>query len=195
MSTATKSQNFSAFLKFIKRPQTTFYADTMSHSKVIRSRKSQNLPSGQNLSIGQNFLQQFFFSIDILLKLQKQILIYFCKFSCNSDTKVVTYYVIMLCCNLSVGVALNAPFTTNGMCAKSNMIHMSCGQAIIKWSRRVISMVACCHSVKLCALAARAFLSQQLFNTGLLKLFCSAAPFWKWFVYAAPLTDSLEPGC
>jgi len=89
MSTATKSQNFSAFLKFIKRPQTTFYADTMSHSKVIRSRKSQNLPSGQNLSIGQNFLQQFFFSIDILLKLQKQILIYFCKFSCNSDTKVV----------------------------------------------------------------------------------------------------------
>jgi len=27
----------------MKRPQTKFHADTMSHSKVIRSKKSQNL--------------------------------------------------------------------------------------------------------------------------------------------------------
>jgi len=42
-------------------------------------------------------------------------------------------------------------------------IHSVCGanQAIIEWSWRVISVVACCHSVKLCAHAARAFRSQQ----------------------------------
>jgi len=34
-------------------------------------------------------------------------------------------------------------------------------QAIIEWSRRVISIVACCNSVKLYALPARAFRSQQ----------------------------------
>jgi len=34
-------------------------------------------------------------------------------------------------------------------------------QAIIEWSRRVISIVACCHSAKLCAYAARDFRSQQ----------------------------------
>jgi len=38
----------------MKRPQTKFHADTMSHSNVLRSKKSQNLPLGQNLSIGQN---------------------------------------------------------------------------------------------------------------------------------------------
>jgi len=35
-------------------------------------------------------------------------------------------------------------------------------QAIIEWSRRVISIVACCHSAKLCALAARDFQSQHI---------------------------------
>ena len=35
-------------------------------------------------------------------------------------------------------------------------------QAIIEWSRRVISIVGCCHCVKLCAHATRDFLSQQL---------------------------------
>jgi len=30
-------------------------------------------------------------------------------------------------------------------------------QAIAEWSRQVISTIACCHSVKLCALAAQAF--------------------------------------
>jgi len=34
-------------------------------------------------------------------------------------------------------------------------------QAIIKWSCHAYSFVACCHSVKLWALAARAFQSQQ----------------------------------
>ena len=34
-------------------------------------------------------------------------------------------------------------------------------RAVIEWSRRMISIVTCCHSVKLCALAVRAFISQQ----------------------------------
>ena len=61
------------------------------------------------------------------------------------------------CCNLSAGVALNARFTTNGMCAQNNTTYIWREQAIIKWLRRVISIVACCHSAKLCAHAARAF--------------------------------------
>jgi len=36
-------------------------------------------------------------------------------------------------------------------------------QAIIEWSRRMISIVACCHSAKLCAYAARDFRSQLYF--------------------------------
>jgi len=36
-------------------------------------------------------------------------------------------------------------------------IYMWREQKIIEWSRRVISIVACCHSAKLCAHAARAF--------------------------------------
>jgi len=35
-------------------------------------------------------------------------------------------------------------------------------QAIIEWSWRVISVVACCHCTKFCALAAQAFRSQHL---------------------------------
>ena len=61
-------------------------------------------------------------------------------------------------------LALNVQFTTNGMCAKNNT-HIYCmwrELAVIEWSRRVISIVACCHSVKLCALAAQAFRSQQV---------------------------------
>jgi len=53
----------------MKRPQTKFYADSMNHSKAIRSKNSPNFLAAQ-----------FFFFIDILLKLQKQILICFCKF-------------------------------------------------------------------------------------------------------------------
>ena len=70
------------------------------------------------------------------------------------------YTIVVL--NFSIGVALNVWFTTNGMCAKNNThIYMWCEQAIIEWSWHVISIVACCHSVKLWALAARAFRSQQ----------------------------------
>ena len=78
------------------------------------------------------------------------------------------------CCNLSVGVALIVWFTTNGMCEKNNNIHMRREQAIIEWSWRVNSIVACCHSVKLCALATRAFRSQhwQLVDDFCSLLFC-----------------------
>jgi len=55
----------------------------------------------------------------------------------------------------------SARFTTNGIRAKKNTIYMRPEQAIIKWSYRVGSIVACCQSVKICALAARAFRSQQ----------------------------------
>ena len=65
------------------------------------------------------------------------------------------------CCNLSAGIALNVRFPMNGMCAKNNTHNMWREQAIIKLSQRVISIVACCHSVKLCTPAARAFQSQQ----------------------------------
>ena len=49
------------------------------------------------------------------------------------------------CCNLFGGVALIVWFTTNGMCAKNKNICMWREQAIKEWSRRVISVVACCH--------------------------------------------------
>ena len=47
------------------------------------------------------------------------------------------------------------------MCVKNNTIHMWREQAIIEWSWHVNSIVACCHSAKLCAYAARGFRSQQ----------------------------------
>jgi len=59
------------------------------------------------------------------------------------------------CCNLSVGVALNVWFTTNGMYAKNNTTYMWREQATIEWLRRMIYIVACRHSAKLCAYAAR----------------------------------------
>jgi len=65
------------------------------------------------------------------------------------------------CYNLSVGVALNARFTTNGICRKNNTMYTWREQAITEWSHWVKSIVACCHSAKLCAHAARAFRSQQ----------------------------------
>ena len=67
-----------------------------------------------------------------------------------------------LCCNLAGGVALIVWFTTNGICAKNKNIYAWCEQAIIEWSWHVNSIVACCHSAKLCAYAARDFRSQQL---------------------------------
>jgi len=58
-----------------------------------------------------------------------------------------------------IQVLLQVRFTTNGICAKNNT-HIYV-QAIIEWLRRMISIAACCHSVKLCALAARAFRSHE----------------------------------
>ena len=49
-----------------------------------------------------------------------------------------------------------------------NRIHMWREQAIIEQHRREISVVACCHSGKLCALADRAFRSFQI-NLCLIK--------------------------
>jgi len=43
------------------------------------------------------------------------------------------------------------------MCAKNNSIYPWHEQAIIEWLRRMISIVACCRSVTLCAHAARVF--------------------------------------
>jgi len=72
---------------------------------------------------------------------------------------------IRYCCNISGGVALNVWFTTNGMCVKKNTIYMWHEQAIIEWSHQVISIVACCHSTKLCAHTAQDFRSQQCIST------------------------------
>jgi len=58
------------------------------------------------------------------------------------------------CCNLSGGVTLIVWYTTNGMYARKNNIYMLREQTIIEWSRRVSSIVACCHSAKLCVHAA-----------------------------------------
>jgi len=44
---------------------------------------------------------------------------------------------------------------------RTTPIYMWQEQAIIEWSRQVNSIVACCHSAKLCIHAARAFWSQQ----------------------------------
>jgi len=50
----------------------------------LLGQKNSTLILGHNLSLGQNFLQHIFFLfIDILLKLQQQILTCFCKFSWN----------------------------------------------------------------------------------------------------------------
>ena len=80
------------------------------------------------------------------------------------------------CCNLSGGVALIVWFTTNRMCPKNKNICMWREQAIIEWSRRVISIVACCHGAKLCAHAARDFRSQQ--NGGVTRMWrsCGVQP-------------------
>ena len=87
---------------------------------------------------------------------------------CRLHTKKVRsvrFAVKRCCCNLSVGIALYVRFTTNRMCAKNNThIYMWREQVIIEWSWHVISIVACCRSVKLSALAARAFRSQQCYR-------------------------------
>ena len=54
-----------------------------------------------------------------------------------------------------------------GLCAKNKNICMWREQAIIEWSRLVISIVASCHGAKLCAHAARDFQSQHHKSTTL----------------------------
>jgi len=58
-------------------------------------------------------------------------------------------------------VVLAQKFPKAACAWRTTPIYMWLEQAIIEWSRRVISIVACCHSVKLCAHATRAFRSQQ----------------------------------
>ena len=50
------------------------------------------------------------------------------------------YFSGKTCCNLSVGAALNVRFTTN-----MALTWKWRKQAIIEWSRRMYSIVACCH--------------------------------------------------
>ena len=53
----------------------------------------------------------------------------------------------------------DSPWT--GCAWRTTPIYMWCEQAIIEWLLRMISIVACCHSVKLCVLTAYTFWSQQ----------------------------------
>ena len=102
------------------------------------------------------------------------------------ERELACFAFLCYCCNLSGGVALNMWFTTYGMCVKNNPIH-TCGankqqksdrgvEALPiltyerlnvmtsvrgEWSWHVNSIVACCHSAKLCAHAARDFRSQH----------------------------------
>jgi len=74
---------------------------------------------------------------------------------------------ICSCCNLSGDVALNVWFTTNGMCVKNNTIHI-CGsnkQQQSDHGMSLFSIVACCHSAKLCAYATRDSRSQHSYKT------------------------------
>ena len=86
------------------------------------------------------------------------------KFSLHRKNVRSVWFVVKrrgYCCNLSGGVALIIWFTTNVICAMNKNISIWREQAIIEWSRRVISIVACCHGAKFCAHAARDFRSQQ----------------------------------
>jgi len=66
------------------------------------------------------------------------------------------------CFNFPVGVALNVRFITHGMFAKNNT-HTHVARTSNKWSWQVISIAACCHAVKFCTLAARAFRTQHYY--------------------------------
>jgi len=69
----------------MKRPQTKYYAHTMSNSQFITFKKVKINHYVKIYGWVKLFVQRsFFLFIDILFKLQQQILICFCKFSCNS---------------------------------------------------------------------------------------------------------------
>ena len=66
------------------------------------------------------------------------------------------------CCSLSAGVApICMVHHERNVSRRTIPIYMWRTQAIAEWSWRVFSTVACCHSAKLCAKAARAFWLQQ----------------------------------
>ena len=65
------------------------------------------------------------------------------------------------CCNLSVSVVLNVRFTMNGMRVKNNTHIYVAQTSSNRMNTSWVSVVACCHSVKLYALAARPLRSQQ----------------------------------
>ena len=84
----------------------------------------------------------------------------------NRQTSWLYYYLLMP----HIRVLLLQPIHWRCMCDSPRLgcaqritpIYMCHEQAIIQWSRRVISIVACCHGVKLCTLAAQAFRSQKM---------------------------------
>ena len=85
ISRAAKSHNkvkiLLHFKTSMKHLQTKFHAGTMSQSKVIRSKF---IIRSKCIVRSKFSCRNIFFFINILCKLQKQILICFCKFSCNS---------------------------------------------------------------------------------------------------------------
>jgi len=62
----------------MKRPQTKFHPDTISHSKVITSKKSKFIIRSKFIVRWKFSCSSFFLVMDILLKLQQQILTCFC---------------------------------------------------------------------------------------------------------------------
>jgi len=91
-------------------------------------------------------------------------------FPCQTTYGNVTYLLTRYFCNKAsvatnlLALCKNVRFPKNGMRAKNNTIYMWREQAIEEWSWHVISIVACCHSEKLCTLVAQAFRSQQKIN-------------------------------
>ena len=73
-----------------------------------------------------------------------------------------------ICCQ-SFGFAATSPLALRWICdsprtgcaRRTTSLYTWREQALTEWLRCMISIVACCHSVKLCALAARVFRSQQ----------------------------------
>jgi len=86
-----------------------------------------------------------------------------------------------ICSNLLIGVELNVQFTMNGMCTKNSILIYVARTS----NNRVISVVACCHSVKLCAFAAQALQLQQ--NVAVTKTWrsCQVQPLQKECVIGA----------
>ena len=80
------------------------------------------------------------------------------KVSCFVKILLQNFFQQCYCCNLSGGVALrwlcDSPRTG---CAQRTTIYMRGANKQSEWLRRMIAIVASCHSVKLCAHAARAF--------------------------------------